>query len=268
MLAKRILSAAVLVPLVAAVVLFGGGRPFELFVGAAVVVCAAEYFRMFFPSPRDRGLGVSATALIYASGVFLPLRFGFPAVLLVLLSVALSSLAGGEPAEAKARRAALAALGAVYIGGFLATYPRTIALPGGRHWVLLGLLVVAAGDTAAYFSGKAFGKRPLAPRISPNKTVEGAVGGLAAGILCGTAYAAALLPGVPHGYAAFASAAVGVAGQAGDLFESLLKRAAGVKDSGMLLPGHGGLLDRSDAAISSGPVLYLLAALPLAGGGG
>lgn len=268
-LGKRILSAAVLAPLVAGVVLYGRGLPFDLLVGAVAVICAGEYFRMFFPSPRDRRPGIAATALIYASGVFLSPQLSLPAALLVVLAGALAFLAGADPAEAKARRAALAALGAVYIGGFLATYPRTISLPWGRHWVLLGLVVVAVGDTAAYFSGRAFGRRPLAPRISPNKTLEGAVGGLAAGVVCGTAYAAAFLPDLSHGYAAFASTAVGAVGQAGDLFESLLKRAAGVKDSGALLPGHGGLFDRADAAISSGPVLYLLAALsPLAGGAG
>jgi phosphatidate cytidylyltransferase len=269
MLGRRILSAAVLASLLAGVILYGAGLPFDLLVGAVAVICAVEYCRMFFPSPRDRGVVIAATALIYGSCVLLPHRLSLPAALLLVMAAAFSFLAGADPAEAKTRRAALAALGGVYIGGFLSTYPRTISLPWGQHWVLLGLVVVAAGDTAAYFSGRAFGRRPLAPRISPNKTVEGAVGGLAAGVVCGTAYAAAFLPDLSAGYAVFASTAVGVVGQGGDLFESLLKRAAGVKDSGALLPGHGGLFDRADAAISSGPVLYLLAAVsPLAGGAG
>ncbi|HSQ15242.1 MAG TPA: phosphatidate cytidylyltransferase, partial [Candidatus Binatia bacterium] len=97
---------------------------------------------------------------------------------------------------------------------------------------------------------------------------EGAVGGLLGSVGCAALYAHGFLPEVSGGYAAAAGAAVGISGQAGDLFESLIKRAAGVKDSGTLLPGHGGILDRADAILAAGPVLYLFAALsPLSGGG-
>jgi phosphatidate cytidylyltransferase len=140
-------------------------------------------------------------------------------------------------------------------------YPRTLLLPRGEHWVLLGILAVAAGDTMAYFTGRAIGRRKLAPAISPNKTVEGAIGGLLGSVGCAALYAHGFLPGVPAGYAAAAGAAVGIFGQAGDLFVSLVKRAAGVKDSGTLLPGHGGILDRADGILGAGPVLYLFAAL-------
>jgi phosphatidate cytidylyltransferase len=134
--------------------------------------------------------------------------------------------------------------------------------------VLLGILAVAAGDTFAYFVGRAFGKTPLAPRVSPNKTVEGAVGGLAASILIAAVYAAVFLPGIRTGFILVAAAILGAAGQGGDLFESMLKRAAGVKDSGTLLPGHGGMLDRADAMIAAGPVLHLLAVVSRQAGGG
>ena len=91
--------------------------------------------------------------------------------------------------------------------------------------------------------------------------MEGAVGGLLGSVGCAVLYAHGFLPGVPAGYAAAAGAAVGIFGQAGDLFESLVKRAAGVKDSGTILPGHGGILDRADGILAAGPVLYLFAAL-------
>jgi phosphatidate cytidylyltransferase len=97
--------------------------------------------------------------------------------------------------------------------------------------------------------------------------VEGAVGGLIASMLCGLAYAAAFLPGVGVLYVLGSAAILGAAGQAGDLFESMLKRAAGVKDSGNLLPGHGGMLDRADGIIAAGPALHLIAILSLQGGG-
>lgn len=258
-LGKRVLTAVVLLPPLMGAVLFGKGWPFALLVGTVTVLCAGEYFRMFFSAARDRWSGVVVTGLIYLSGILLPFRAAGAAVLCGVALAAFHFLAGGESPGEKAQGAALAGLGAVYIGGFLSTYPRTIDLPAGERWIFLGLVAVFAGDTFSYFVGKRFGKRLLSPKISPNKTVEGAIGGLAASIVLGTGYGALFLPGVLLWFVSLASAVIGVAGQAGDLFESLLKRAAGVKDSGTLLPGHGGMFDRADAVISAGPVLYLLA---------
>ena len=267
MLGKRILTAAVLVPILAGTVLYGPGWPFVLLTGAAVLLCVAEYSRMFFPVARERAFVAASALLAYGSAVFLPPGLAVPSLLLCAGLAAFFFLGGEAPPGEKARAAGLAVLGVVYLGGFFSSYVWTIRLPGGRHWVLLGLVAVAAGDTAAYLAGTAFGKRPLSPRISPNKTVEGAAGGLAASILCSTGFAALFLPGVSPVYAALASALVGIAGQAGDLFESMLKRAAGVKDSGTMLPGHGGIFDRADGLVSAGPVLYLFAVLsPYAGG--
>jgi len=205
---------------------------------------------------------------VFFSAALLPGSFGVPAILVCVLLSVIHALSGAaDPAE-KARRAATLSLGAIYVGGLLAMYPRTLLLPRGEHWVLLGVLAVAVGDTTAYFTGRAIGRRKLAPAVSPNKTVEGAVGGLLGSVGCAVLYAHGFLPGVPAGYAAAAGAAVGIFGQAGDLFESLIKRAAGVKDSGTTLPGHGGILDRADGLLAAGPVLYLFAALsPLAGVG-
>jgi phosphatidate cytidylyltransferase len=268
-LQKRVLTAVVLLPPLVGVILFGKGWLFALLIGAVAILCAGEYFRLFFSSARDRWSGIAVTGLVYLSGVFLPFQAAGAAVLCCVSLMVFSFLAGGESYAEKAREAGLATLGAVYIGAFLSTYPRTIALSGGEHWVFLGLLVVFGGDISAYFVGTSFGKRHLMKSISPNKTVEGAVGGLAASIVLGTGYGALFLHGVPPWFVSLASAAVGAVGQAGDLFESLLKRAAGVKDSGTLLPGHGGMFDRVDAVISAGPVLYLFAWLaPLAGGQG
>lgn len=268
-LQKRVLTAVVLLPPLVGVILFGKGWLFALLIGAVAILCAGEYFRLFFSSARDRWSGIAVTGLVYLSGVFLPFQAAGAAVLCCVSLMVFSFLAGGESYAEKARGAGLATLGAVYIGAFLSTYPRTIALSGGEHWVFLGLLVVFGGDISAYFVGTSFGKRHLMKSISPNKTVEGAVGGLAASIVLGTGYGALFLHGVPPWFVSLASAAVGAVGQAGDLFESLLKRAAGVKDSGTLLPGHGGMFDRVDAVISAGPVLYLFAWLaPLAGGQG
>jgi len=272
MIWKRIATAAVLIPLLVASILISvgrpGGWPFLLFFAVAAALCANEGFRMFLHGAGDRVGGVVLAVLAYFSAALLPGNFGVPVLLVCVLLSVFHVLPGAADLAEKARRAATLCLGAIYVGGLLAMYPRTLLLPRGEHWVLLGILAVAAGDTMAYFTGRAIGRRKLAPSVSPNKTVEGAVGGLLGSVGCAVLYAHGFLPGVPAGYVAAAGAAVGVFGQAGDLFESLVKRAAGVKDSGTILPGHGGILDRADAILAAGPVLHLFAAWSSLAGSG
>ncbi len=149
--------------------------------------------------------------------------------------------------------------------GTLAVVPAWCALallhasePNGHRWLLVALSIVWAGDTGAYFAGRAFGRHKLAPRISPNKTVEGLVGGMICALIAAALfswYAGATLQQMP--------AVLGVAlvtflaSVVGDLFESLLKRHVNVKDSGNVLPGHGGILDRIDAVLAALPVFAL-----------
>jgi CDP-diglyceride synthetase len=124
----------------------------------------------------------------------------------------------------------------------------------GPRLLLFALVITWAGDTVAYFVGRAFGKHPFAPHLSPKKTWEGAIASFAGSLLVGYAFSWWLSAPVPH---LLAMAGVGnVAGQAGDLLESAYKRSAGVKDSGALLPGHGGILDRIDALILAIPAVW------------
>ena len=113
-------------------------------------------------------------------------------------------------------------------------------------------------DTAQYYSGRAFGRRPLAPAISPKKTVGGAVGGFVAGALVCAVVGTLWLPVVPLALRAAIGGMIVALGIAGDLFESMLKRGAGVKDSSRLIPGHGGILDRIDALLFAAPVYYVV----------
>jgi phosphatidate cytidylyltransferase len=128
----------------------------------------------------------------------------------------------------------------------------------GREGVLAIIATVAASDTFQFYSGRAFGRRPLAPTISPKKTIEGAIGGLALAPLALVVLARWWLPQLPPVAVWVAGLGIVVAGIAGDLFESALKRAAEVKDSGTLIPGHGGVLDRIDALLFAAPLFYLL----------
>ena len=149
--------------------------------------------------------------------------------------------------------------------GTLAVIPAWCALavihaqqPYGSRWLMLALAIVWAADTGAYFVGRKFGKRKLSPRISPNKTVEGMVGGAVAGMVVAVAaapLAGATLQQLPA-VALVAACTVGFS-VVGDLFESLLKRHVGAKDSGDLIPGHGGVLDRIDSVLAALPVFAL-----------
>ena len=130
--------------------------------------------------------------------------------------------------------------------------------PNGHVWLLTALAIVWAADSGAYFAGRKFGRRKLSPRISPNKTVEGLLGGALAGVLVGVV-GGAIAGTAPSKLAAVAVAALVVVlfSVVGDLFESLLKRHAGVKDSGNVIPGHGGLLDRMDSVLAALPAFVL-----------
>ena len=145
--------------------------------------------------------------------------------------------------------------GALYIGWLLGHYLGLRGLEQGREWVMLALLATFLNDTAAYVIGRAVGRHRMAPRISPGKTWEGAVGGFATTALATPPLA--LLLGLPGNWTLWPLAmAISSAAQGGDLAESLLKRSAGVKDTSGLIPGHGGLLDRMDSLVLVGPLVY------------
>lgn len=149
--------------------------------------------------------------------------------------------------------------GVIYIGGaWVCAYFLRLENP---HWLLFAFLLCWAGDTAALYIGKNFGKRKLAPVISPNKTWEGAIASVAGGMLVGAIYAHYLIPSAQIAPVLIVAALGNIAGQTGDLVESAYKRWGGVKDSGSSLPGHGGWLDRIDSSLLSIPAVYALVAL-------
>jgi phosphatidate cytidylyltransferase len=129
----------------------------------------------------------------------------------------------------------------------------------GALMVLIGAIIIS--DSAQYFCGRAFGRRKLAPVISPKKTVEGAVGGVVIAAAATAGLASLWQPSLPLGVAVGAGLAMAIAGIVGDLFESAMKRRAGVKDSGHLIPGHGGILDRIDSWLFAAPVFWIFLAV-------
>jgi len=147
-------------------------------------------------------------------------------------------------------------LGVAYLGLPLAFLPLLADLEQGRWWLLFLLVVIWSNDTFAYFVGKKFGRHRLAPEVSPKKSIEGAVGGIAGGALAGAVFVhfAGLQAGLVETIAM--TIVIGLVAMAGDLAESVIKRAAGVKDSGTIIPGHGGVLDRIDSLIFPVPLLF------------
>lgn len=146
--------------------------------------------------------------------------------------------------------------GVVYIPVFLSTL---VSIRNGHHgviWIFFLLLIVAVGDTGAYFAGTYLGKNKLRPQVSPGKTIEGLIGALSAIVIVGCYFKYHLLPELSWIPGIFLFLLLGITGVVGDLFESVLKRAGHIKDSGTILPGHGGMLDRIDGLLFAAPVLY------------
>lgn len=177
------------------------------------------------------------------------------AIVLALITAAANVLISERVGPATLWDTAAAVLAPVYIGVPLGALV-AIAAVAGREAVLLLIGTVAVSDTAQYYSGRAFGRHPLAPRRSPKKTIEGAIGGLVVAPVALALAGSVWLPGIQPLRLAVIGVVLVAAGMTGDLFESMLKRAAGVKDSSNLIPGHGGVLDRIDALLFAAPLFY------------
>jgi len=263
---KRVLTAAALVPLVLAVVLWA---PPPLFI-VLIVLVALMALREFYDLAQGQGwqlyrwLGLVAAAVVVL-WVELPPSAEFPATAMAALiacvaAVLLRALSRPERMPNSIGDAGATLLGVLYLGLFMGA-TGAIRIVWGSAWLIFLLLVVWLGDTAALYAGKAWGRHAMAPRVSPKKTWEGAAASLVAAFLVGAGFGHWLAAN-PLGYGVLA-VVLNVAAQVGDLVESLFKRGAQVKDSGGLLPGHGGVLDRIDAMLFAAPLLwYYLAYFP------
>lgn len=252
---SRVITASVGIPLLILIIGWGRAWHFSLLVFLVAAVGLWEYFFIVFRDrPKERTLGIVLGGLL-ALGMVIPghAEPGLWLGIVILLAFSTYLFSGGE-LEKRYQYLSWTLLGVLYIG-YLA--PHLVLLyqsHDGRAWVFFLLLVIMTGDTAGYFAGSSLGRRKLSPEISPGKTVEGAVASLAASALAGILGGKFLLPTIPWMEALLLSVVLSILGQAGDLFESWIKRVFSVKDSGSLLPGHGGLLDRMDSLIF--PVVF------------
>ncbi len=209
------------------------------------------------------------SGLVKGHGIQRPGVFGFLAGLLVLFAPQhfvllgfglLAVLALATALRYDNLRDVLPQVACAILGGLYCFTPWRFAIGlrvGSVHWLFFALAICWAGDTAAYYVGRAFGRHKLAPIVSPGKSWEGAVGSVIGSVLFGVAYMRYFESGIPWWQIALIAVAGNIASQFGDLAESAMKRGAGVKDSSDLLPGHGGLLDRVDASLFALPVVYL-----------
>jgi len=289
-LTLRILFAVVAAPLALLIVLVGGA-PLAALLAVVSALGAWEFFRIARASGHrpldDVGIALAGLVPLAVYAEFLGLFALRPAIVAVVALAVLAATIWLRGVEGKPLGAAATTLlGVVYTAGMLSfgyairyhDVVRGYDVVGGRHvaigslsfgvppggvLLIFPLVITWASDIGAYFVGRALGKRKLIPSVSPGKTVAGAVGGLAASMLVAWAFARGVLVPIaslgftPWGALVFGGL-VSVAAQVGDLFESLLKREARVKDSSHIIPGHGGILDRFDSLIFVLPLAYLL----------
>jgi phosphatidate cytidylyltransferase len=261
-LSLRLLTAAVTVPLILYSLFL---PPTWLFPALTVIVCilgAYELFAMVAPDhPVTRAWGVATSLFVclMVGGVFSH-SWALPTFVMVTLGGLLTTLVKVEPMDQAATRAGWSIAGPAYIGGLFGVIVLLFRQPHGGEWCVLAMLYAFWSDTAGYFVGRSFGKHRLYEAVSPKKTVEGSIGGLLGALLGSLIAHFWFLPSLSLLAAIVLAFAAAAAGQLGDLCESVIKRSTGVKDSGKLLPGHGGILDRVDALLFANATVYLYVA--------
>jgi phosphatidate cytidylyltransferase len=249
-LKRRILTALVIVPLLVFIVGWGPPWFFTAIVFAVTFLALYEYFNIALPAhPGEGKLGILFGLALWLVAVLPEIsdRELWISMLLVLIFTVYVFVSGNLPE--KIGRLGSLLLGGFYIGLLMPNWISLFRFPNGRIWVFFVFGVIVTGDTVAYFAGRRFGRKKLAPVISPGKTWTGAWGYTLGGVAVGGVAARFLLGEYPFIEIVGLALLLAVLGQVGDLFESLLKRVFSVKDSSSLLPGHGGVLDRLDSLI-------------------
>jgi phosphatidate cytidylyltransferase len=233
---------------------------FALVLIAGLIIGAYEYGRMaLFSESFFQPVALALLAILPLLSAFFTPQLGIGGGLVLaflLLSFwTLATYRTGFDSYAFFCRCCLGLLWVGFLGAHLLMIRE---LPDGNYWLLILTGITAGSDSGAYYAGRAFGRHKLSPLVSPNKTIEGAVGGIFAGMAVAALLSLLLLETVPWGFVLISAVFLGVVGICGDLVESVIKRATGTKDSGTILGGHGGILDRADSILFAAPVLYYL----------
>jgi phosphatidate cytidylyltransferase len=257
---KRWLTALVFGPILLCIIL--SGRSLFFFIALAVVglIGHQEYLYLAFPKNSDLSIkffGGLLGAVIMIMPMIDATQYAWP-VFAVLIVITFSFFLFKVPDMQEAlEKSGKFLIGLFYIPLLLSFFVLVWSEKHAAQWIIFGLGVVFLGDTGAFYAGHVWGKHKLYPMVSPAKTLEGSVGGLALSLFFAMGYGTLLMPFVSIWVCLALATVLNILGQLGDLFESLLKRSTGVKDSGNCLPGHGGIMDRIDGVLFSAPALYV-----------
>jgi phosphatidate cytidylyltransferase len=250
-LALRVLTGAVALPLVGLLALWRERVGFALLVFLFCTLGLIELTKITLgAAPRAQRVAVIAIGVALSIALYARPGMALVWLLAAMMTTATAMLAHPGDIATATSRLGLATFGVFYLGGFsapLALLQRDVS--DGPFWVFVAIAVTFANDTGAYFAGRFLGRHKLYPAISPSKTVEGALGGLVGGLAAALACRATFFPALTPRDCLVVAVPGAVIGPIGDLLESMIKRSAGVKDSGRMLPGHGGILDRVDALL-------------------
>lgn len=255
---KRIIAALVLTPLFLLLIIKGSYVHYSMLVVVLASLGLWEYFNLIGDrvDRRLRNIGILWGVLL-AGGLFVGSSQVIIAMLtLGFISVCLIRLSKAGDLGTVFQEIGYTFLGPLYVGLLLGHLTLLRATVEGREWTLLLFFTIWMGDVAAFYTGLSIGKHKLYPEISPNKTIEGAIGGIIGCFMVVAAAKIFYMNQLSVVDVAVLSIGIAVMGQLGDLCESMFKRAAGVKDSGNIIPGHGGILDRFDSVLFAAPFLY------------
>jgi phosphatidate cytidylyltransferase len=264
---KRWITVLIVAPPILLIILKSSPLVFAVALIPVALLGLWEYFRIVYADHEKYMLQlIQVAGYGFGSLAILSIHYrNFNALMLALalnlITVALFSILRFRSYQDAPQVVIKQIFGIIYIPVFLSFLILIREGVNGPLWVVFILWVVAWGDTGALYTGTLWGRHKLCPAVSPKKTIEGAIGGLAANLIFGWLFKLLFFSAMPGLTCVLVALAAGAVGQAGDLFESEFKRAAGVKDSGTILPGHGGILDRIDALLFAAPVAYLLKVL-------
>ena len=255
---KRVVTTIIALPPLIVIIWFAPLYVLSLVIMVVAIASLHEFYRMISP-PVQKGLMLITyllNVLLFCSLILSDLLFVAILPLFVLIPMAYSLFSYGRNSPVKADGVGLTIVGPFYVCLPLVLLVLIARLPHGTLWIFYLLSVIFAGDTASFYVGRRFGKHRLT-RVSPGKTLEGSIGGLLANTVVAGIFGLFFFPSLSLASIVVLAIGIGIAGQIGDLVESLFKRRSDRKDSGGLLPGHGGLLDRIDSLLFAIPVLYL-----------
>jgi len=255
---KKILVGSLLVPPILFLIIVGPPAVLSLMVLLATFFGLREFYALALPNSKgiERLMGVGLGLILSFLVIYGDFKAILPFFALLLLLLSLLFLAISQNLPSTISSMGILLFGILYIG-FLFPHVSLIRnMTEGKVWVLLLIVTVWAGDIFAFFSGSLIGKHKLYPKISPNKTYEGLGGAIGGSILVALVYSYFFIPRLSVGLCILLAFGLTILGQLGDFTESMLKRSAQVKDSGSLIPGHGGMLDRMDSFLFSAPFLH------------